>query len=365
MKWHPLRLTTPFQSYISGGRAIAERLGKADLPSWQIAETWEVSDVDGFGAIVRDGPLSGHTIRQLAMDYPDDLMGRQWRGPHFPLLTKFIDGAGMLPVHLHADDEAARRLEGAPNGKTEAWHILDAAPGATALVGLRERVDRATLREALLRQDYDSVMRRLPVRAGETIHMPGGTLHSFGPNTLIYEIQQTSNIGQHATPYTMDGSWLDPETWHSNIDMLLEELKPDSRPTPHPGLRVRAGDDIDRTFCCASPYFALERWRAGNVAPMRHTFETAVIVSNLGAPVTVTSGSWSSVLGRAETLLLPACLGGMEIIGPADVLVGYLPDLEKDVRTPLVSAGYDPAVIASLGEGLDDAARVSAAPRAR
>lgn len=270
MKWHPLRLTTPFQSYISGGRAIAERLGKADLPSWQIAETWEVSDVDGFGAIVRDGPLSGHTIRQLAMDYPDDLMGRQWRGPHFPLLTKFIDGAGMLPVHLHADDEAARRLEGAPNGKTEAWHILDAAPGATALVGLRERVDRATLREALLRQDYDSVMRRLPVRAGETIHMPGGTLHSFGPNTLIYEIQQTSNIGQHATPYTMDGSWLDPETWHSNIDMLLEELKPDSRPTPHPGLRVRAGDDIDRTFCCASPYFALERWRAGNVAPMRH-----------------------------------------------------------------------------------------------
>jgi mannose-6-phosphate isomerase len=29
-------------------------------------------------------------------------------------------------------------------------------------------------------------MRRLPVRAGETIYVPGETLHSFDPDTLIY-----------------------------------------------------------------------------------------------------------------------------------------------------------------------------------
>lgn len=351
MEWHPLRLTTPVRTYISGGRAIVETLGKSGLPAWRLAETWEVSDVDGAGAVVRTGPLGGRSLRELALDHPDDLIGRDWRGPHFPLLTKFIDGAGMLPVHLHADDESARRLEGEPHGKTEAWHILAAGTGATALVGVRNGVDKATLRAALLRQDYDAVMRRLPVRAGETIHVPGGTLHSFGPNTLLYEIQQTSDVVQSAMPYDMrDGQYLDPDEWHLNLDMLLEEINLDTRPSFQPGLRLTAGADFDRLICVASPYYVLERWRVGTQAPARHAFETGVILTNVGGPVSVRSGAWEEPLNRAETLLLPACLGMVEITGPADVLVGYLPDLERDVVAPLLGANYSREVIASLGD---------------
>jgi mannose-6-phosphate isomerase len=35
------------------------------------------------------------------------------------------------------------------------------------------------------------------------------------------------------------------------------------------------------------------------------------------------------------------------------VLLGYLPDLERDIRAPLLAAGYRADVIATLGEGLD------------
>jgi len=38
---------------------------------------------------------------------------------------------GRLPIHLHPDDETAQRLYSEPNGKTEAWHILWAAPNAS------------------------------------------------------------------------------------------------------------------------------------------------------------------------------------------------------------------------------------------
>ncbi len=354
MNWYPLRLTTPTQSLVFGGRSIAERLGRAGLPDGPVAETWEVSDVEGMGGEVKNGPLAGRSLRGLVGVFPDELMGRGWRGEYFPVLTKFIDAAGMLPVHLHADDETTQRLEDQPNGKTEAWHILDAAPGATALVGVKEGVDRDGLREALLEQDFDAVMRRLPVRAGETIYVPGGTLHSFGPDTLIYEIEQTSDIQQHAMSWRMeDGSTLDEEQWKSNIEMLLDEWKPEPRPDFQPGLRIGVDDGVERVFLCASPYFALERWRAGTVTPLVHPFETAVILSNAGAPVNASAGDWSGTLGRAETLLLPAALGRVEVRGPADVLIGYLPDLERDVREPLTAAGYAPEVIAELGEGLD------------
>ena len=195
------------------------------------------------------------------------------------------------------------------------------------------------------------MMRRLPVRAGETIYVPGGTLHSFGPDTLIYEIGQTSNIQQHAMHWMMeDGSTLADEQWRSNIEMLVEELKPEPRPDFQPGLRIRIDDGVERVFLCASPYFALERWRAGTAAPLRHSFETAIIVSNAGLPVSVNAGGSAQWLGRAETLLLPAACGRVEIEGPADVLMGYLPDLERDVRGHLTAAGYAPGVIAALGE---------------
>ncbi len=351
MEWYPLRLTTPFRTYISGGRAIIDTLGKGQLPAWRVAETWEVSDVEGAQASIRNGALGGRSLRDVTLEYPDELMGRGWRGDEFPLLTKFIDGAGMLPVHLHADDEAAQRLENQPHGKTEAWHILAAGTGATALVGIKEGVDEATLRDALVKQDYDAVMRRLPVRAGETIHVPGGTLHSFGPDTLLYEIQQSSDVLQSAMPYNMrDGSFIDTDEWHHNLDMLMAEIKMGSRPSFTPGLLIHAGNDFHRTFCAASPYYVLERWHVGNVAPARHEFDAALVLTNVGLPMTVTSGSWSETLDRAESLLLPASLGHVEISGPADVLVGYLPDLERDVVQPLTAAGYSREIISTLGE---------------
>lgn len=147
-----------------------------------------------------------------------------------------------------------------------------------------------------------------------------------------------------------DGSTLADEQWRSNIDMLLQELKPEPRPDFQPGLRIGVDDGVERVFLCACPYFALERWRAGTAAPLRHAFETAVILSNVGAPVSVDAGSSTQWLGRAETLLLPAALGRVEMRGPADVLMGYLPDLERDVRDPLLAAGYGTGVIAALGE---------------
>ncbi|GGY98719.1 type I phosphomannose isomerase catalytic subunit [Streptomyces poonensis] len=350
MNWYPLRLTTPVKQHVFGGRVLADRWGRTGLPAGPVAETWEVSDVDGDGARVVDGPLAGRPLRQLATDHPEELMGGGWRGPHFPLLTKFIDASGPLPVHLHADDATARRLENQPNGKTEAWHILEAAPGATALAGVKKGVDREALHRALLAQDFDAVLRRLPVRAGQTLYVPGGTLHSFGPGTLVYEIEQTSDIQQHAMRHRMeDGSPITDDEWHTNLERLLAEWRPESRPDFRSGLSVPVDDGVERTVLCAGPHFALERWRAGTAAPLAHTFTTALVLSNAGAPVTVMTPGGARRLGRAESLLLPAALGGLRIEGPADVLLGHLPDLDRDIRAPLLAAGHGSAAIEALG----------------
>lgn len=68
--------------------------------------------------------------------------------------------------------------------------------------------------------------------------------------------------------------------------------------------------------------------------------------------MTVRAGAWAHQLGCAKSLLLPVALGQIDIEGPADVLIGYLPDLERDIRAPLVAAGYRLDLIAGLGQGL-------------
>src|SRR5438270_7768266 len=121
MIWYPLKISTPLRQHVFGGRLIQEKVGKRTLPDEKVAETWEISDVDGDISVVTNGEFAGKSLRDVVQQYPDEMVASGWRGPRFPLLTKFIDGSGMLPVHVHADDATAQAKYGEPNGKTEAW----------------------------------------------------------------------------------------------------------------------------------------------------------------------------------------------------------------------------------------------------
>jgi mannose-6-phosphate isomerase len=212
-------------------------------------------------------------------------------------------------------------------------------------------VDADQLRAALLAGDFDAVLRRLPVRPGETIYVPGGTLHSFGPDTLVHEIEQTSDVVQHAMPWHMeDGAPVPPEEQRANVEALLAEWKPDPRPEFRPGLAIDVDDGVSRVVLTAGPYFALDRWRGADRATIG--VASATVLTNVGAPVRLHVGDHVEGLGRGRSVLLPAALGSVTLDGPADVLAGYRPDLERDVRAPLRAAGHGDAVVATLGEDL-------------
>ena len=210
---YPIKLTPHVRTYYFGERLIPEKLGKAGMPDGRVAESWEVSDYREARATVTNGPYAGRSFHELVEEFPDELVGTGWRGPHFPLLLKFLDASHMLPVHLHADDETARTKHGEPHGKSEAWHVLWAAPGASILAGIEEGFSREDLFRAFEDEDFDRVMPRHEVRTGDTVYVPGGIIHSFGPDILIAEIQQTSDLGQFVTPTDLYGERLDEETW--------------------------------------------------------------------------------------------------------------------------------------------------------
>jgi mannose-6-phosphate isomerase len=50
------------------------------------------------------------------------------------------------------------------------------------------------LREAALDGDLESLLRRIPIRPGDVVPVPAGTVHALLAETLVCEIQRPSNI---------------------------------------------------------------------------------------------------------------------------------------------------------------------------
>lgn len=356
MRWTPIKVTVHVRSYSFGERLIPDRLGKTDLPAGTIAETWEISDHRDARATITSGPFAGRLLHDLVETHPDEVVGEGWRGPHFPILAKFLDASHMLPVHLHADDETARRVHGEPHGKTEAWHILWAAPGASILAGIKPDLTEDEPRAAFKAQDYDAVMPRHPIQAGDTIYVPGGILHSFGPDTLIFEVQQTSDLAQSVMPTDLYGTTHSSEQWDLNIDATFAELRTDTLPKPHPGLTRPTGSARNTLVVGgAGPHFAIERWTLTEPHTEPAHPERCLTLSNVSGAVEIRFDGGAERLGRAESCILPAAIGEVSLVpveaDPASLIVCYLPDLARDIIEPLRAAGHSDEAIRALGEG--------------
>lgn len=380
MQWYPIKLTAHVRTYAFGERLIPELLGKQEVPAGRVAESWEISDYRDTTGTVIGGALAGRTLHQLVERYPDEVVGAGWRGPHFPLLEKFLDASHMLPVHLHAGDEMARRTYNEPNGKTEAWHILWAAPGATILAGVKPGCTRADLFAAFKAQEYDRVLFRYPIQAGDTVYVPGGVLHSFGPDTLIFEVQQTSDLAQMVMPEDLFGNRLSEQQWEANINVALDELRTDYLPKPNPGLALPVDGENRYVVGCAGPHFALERWTLRAPHTERLEGRRCRTIANVGSPVRLDYAWGTDLVRRGESRLLPAALGEVTItpvesgeiitmphrldtdadlpIAHREVdtdpvgslIVCYVPDLQADIVTRLRQAGNSLEAIAALGE---------------
>ena len=171
-----------------GGEALRSMFRK-DIPGDHTGESLEVSAIPGLES--RDP--EGRTLPQLIDQYGERLTGKGFAQP-FPLLLKLLDAKDTLSVQVHPNDEYAAREEN-KLGKTEAWHILFAAPGAELVYGVKAGTDKESLLEASLAgAQVEGLLRRVKVRAGETYYIPAGMVHAIGAGIVLYEIQQSSDV---------------------------------------------------------------------------------------------------------------------------------------------------------------------------
>jgi mannose-6-phosphate isomerase len=108
------------------------------------------------------------------------------------LLIKLLFTSQPLSIQVHPDEQAARLL-GMANGKTEAWYILSAKPGARIALGLKHIVTPRQLRVAIEDGSIVDLVFWRKVVANDVILVPAGTIHALGQGLVVAEIQQRSD----------------------------------------------------------------------------------------------------------------------------------------------------------------------------
>lgn len=179
-----------FKEKVWGGSNLQKQF-QYDIPSKQTGECWGISGHAHGTNEVEDGPFQGRTLREL-WENEAHLFGLSSQ-KEFPLLVKLIDAQDDLSVQVHPDDVYAKEKENYAYGKTECWYIVSAEPGAELILGHHAQSE-AELRELIEAEKWEDVFQSVPVKAGDFVYVPSGTVHAIGAGIVLLEVQQSSDI---------------------------------------------------------------------------------------------------------------------------------------------------------------------------
>lgn len=319
MELYPLLMAPSFRHGAEtpwGGHMLRDALMK-DAPEDGTGESLEISALEGHESLVANGEHAGKPLTRMVELWGEALTGA---AGGFPLLLKLLDPVMPLSVQVHPDDAYAAANENGKLGKTEAWIILNAEPGSRIIYGvdtqgedLGKIVEEGRLKDCLRWQS---------VRPGDVYYIPGGMVHALCEGVLAYEIQQSSDLTYRFWDWDRVDEHGNSRELH--LEKALAVCKPELRLEKIEGTTVLCKGG-SRTYYISDSHFELCRLNLAGTMPLesgRMLFLTPL------TPCELRWGEESMELKAFDSVLVPAGLVGVSLVGETKVLMSSLPDRE-------------------------------------
>jgi mannose-6-phosphate isomerase len=313
----------PERFYLGGGRIAAFRGTAATsdrTPEDWVGSTTPLAGETALGLTVLP---DGRTLRDAVQADPVAWLGPAHvdrYGADTALLVKLLDAGERLPVHVHPDDDFARRHLSCRSGKTESWIILDAEPAARVHLGFRRDVAPGQLADWVSAQDREALLgstHAIEVRAGDTVYVPAGLPHAIGEGILLLELQQAADLSLllEYAGYAIDG----PRDGHLGIGFEAALRCVRSGAVPRAELDRLCGSWEDpRIFPPeADRFFRADRVRAGRVGELEQGFAVLVVTAGSGR---LTSAGGELDVRAGSTVLVPWAAGAVTLRGDLELV---------------------------------------------
>lgn len=344
MKPAPLRIEPIFSPRLWGARSLAPLYPEKSNLAEPLGEAW----LTGVDCRIASAPFEGKTLGEAWEEMPAEWRGTQFAaGGDFPLLVKFIFPKKKLSIQVHPDDAYAQAHERAAGGrgKTEMWHVVSAEPTAQLLLGLKPGSDKDKFLSALASNTLENLFMAHAARPGDTFFVPAGTPHTIGPDMVLCEVQEYSDLTYRVYDYGRVDAQGKLRELH--LEKALEVMQfGGSRGGRLPPLSLSTGP-IKKTFLAACRYFATERWE------FRATVQTETIADRFELFIVLEGAGYIHWQGsplsysRGQCWLVPASLGrfSLQPEQSSSVIRTYVPDL-VDLCVGLRIAGVSDAQFA-------------------
>ncbi len=334
----PLQLSPVFKPRIWGRENLAPLFSRpvTSVPGGEpIGEVWITADDSQF----MNGPLAGMTLCEASEKFGPALNGANWSGRGFPLLAKYLYTTDWLSVQVHPDDEQASRLDPGERGKCEMWYMVSPGRKGEFLLGVKPGVIAGELLASFEQGASRKQLNRFRPKAGEAFFIPPGTIHALGPDLVLFEVEENSDLTYRLDDFGRKGLDGKPRPLHIERGMAVARLDaPALKDLPVVKLSEPWGS---RRFVAACRYFALEELVLQKRGVFRGRGGAVEVMSVLaGSGRVETPAGWLG-LHTGDTWLVPPAAKDYRLV-PREkmrLLKFYVPDVEKDFRRPLLKRG--------------------------
>lgn len=312
--YYPLRFHPVYKKYLWGGRSLAG-LGKVLPQDSQIGESWEISAHPHGVSVIANGPLAGISLPEACRKLGQNLLGTALPDKdmqRFPLLIKFIDAHDRLSVQVHPDDLQAARLEHGEIGKTEMWYVVSARPDAHLIAGVKPGINRQSFARAINDGSCLDLLQDIPVKTGDVLNIPAGTVHAIGAGMVIYEIQQNADTTYRIFDYNRKDEKGQTRPLHIEQALQVIDFQHREKPALIKGIYLKE-QGMTRRILVLNQYFLTEELTINGKADIHANgsrFTTLTLIDGKGSlSFSSSAGLHVSVpLFTGDSLLLPACL---------------------------------------------------------
>lgn len=322
MTLYPLKLSPEASPRLWGGSRLKDMFPAfSKLESSEpIGEAWLIYKEN----LIENGPLQGQCLQAVADDYGTRLLGNksvQRYGQQIPLLAKLIDAADTLSIQVHPDDSYAQKYEAASGhlGKSEAWLILHSEPDASIFWGWNQNVSAELIREAVEQGTLEHYLNSVPVKVGDIIYNPPGTVHAIGAGILLYEIQQSSDLTYRLYDFRRRDKSGKLRELHVDKALAVSDLSVGEQAKQSTQV---LGSGITRLI--STDYFITDEHTInGNVH--LSTTNSLELLSLLDGQLVLEWSQGTLELQASDSLVIPAELTSYSVQGTGRLLRSYLP----------------------------------------
>ena len=309
----PLFLQSVMQEKNWGGTHLRDVFGY-DIPSDHVGEYWAISAHPNGVSTIKNGRYAGQTLDVLYAEHRELFGNRQ--EPVFPLLTKILDANDWLSVQVHPDDAYGFEHEG-ELGKTECWYIIAAEPGAEIIYGHNAK-SKEELRQQIESKDWENLLTKVPVKAGDFFYVPSGTMHAIGAGILVLETQQSSDTTYRVYDFDRKDDQGNLRELHleKSIDVLTIGEPANSRPV------TTKVDDLKSTLLVASDFFAVYKWEISGKADFEKTADYSLFSVLDGQGSLLVDGQ-EYPIAKGSHFILPSDVQAWQIKGDLELIVSH------------------------------------------